>query len=115
MSSYEQTLKLSSAPRVADRGEVLRRADLQSPGRSDGDKFNKKWRGNMSNELPRWKEYRIRQEIYREHLKHAETESGRLDSEESTPQSLNENSTLFLEQDPAGKVGLYAAASSNSM
>ena len=69
----------------------------------------------MSSELPRWKEYRIRQEIYREHLKHAETQSERLDSDEATPQSLNGNSTLFLEQDPAGKVGLYAAASSNSV
>jgi hypothetical protein len=69
----------------------------------------------MSSELPRWKEYRIRQEIYREHLKHAETESGKLDSEEATPQSLSGNLTLFLEQDPAGKVGLYAATSSNSM
>jgi hypothetical protein len=69
----------------------------------------------MSSELPRWKEYRIRQEIYREYLKHAETESGRLGSEEATPQSLNENSTLFHEQDPAGKVGLYAATSANSM
>ena len=69
----------------------------------------------MSSELPRWKEYRIRQEIYREQLKHAETQSGRADSEEATPQSLNEDSTLFLEQDPAGKVGLYAATSSNSM
>lgn len=69
----------------------------------------------MSSELPRWKEYRIRQEIYREHLKHAETESGRVDSEEASPQSLSENSTLFLEQDPAGKVGLYAATSGNSM
>ncbi len=69
----------------------------------------------MSSELPRWREYRIRQEIYREYLKHAETESGRLGSEEATPQSLSENSTLFLEQDPAGKVGLYAATSTNSM
>jgi len=69
----------------------------------------------MSSELPRWKEYRIRQEIYRQHLKHAETEPGRLDSEEAAPQSRNEDPTLFLEQDPAGKVGLYAATSSNSM
>jgi len=71
--------------------------------------------GNMSSELPRWKEYRIRQEIYKEDLKRAETQSGRLDSEEAPPQSLNENSTLFLEQDPVGKVGLYAATSGNSM
>jgi hypothetical protein len=71
--------------------------------------------GNMSSELPRWKEYRIRQEIYKEGLKRAETQSGSLDSEEAPPQSLNENSALFLEQDPAGKVGLYAATSGNSM
>ena len=71
--------------------------------------------GNMSSDLPRWKEYRIRQEIYKEDLKRAETQSGRLDSEEATPQSLNENSILFLEQDPAGKVGLYAGTSGNSM
>jgi hypothetical protein len=69
----------------------------------------------MSSELPRWKEYRIRQEIYREQLKHAETESGRLGSEEAPPQSVSENLTLFLEQDPAGKVGLYAATAGNSM
>ena len=69
----------------------------------------------MSSELPRWKEYRIRQEIYKEDLKRAETQAGRLDSEEAPPQSLSENSTLFLEQDPAGKVGLYAATSGNSM
>jgi hypothetical protein len=88
---------------------------FRNSGRSDGDKFINKWRGNMSSELPRWKEYRIKQEIYREYLKHAETQSGRPDSEEATPQSLNENPTLFLEQDPAGKVGLYATASGNSM
>ena len=69
----------------------------------------------MSSELPRWKEYRIRQEIYKEGLKRAETQSGRLDSEETTPKSLNEDAPLFLEQDPAGKVGLYAATSGNSM
>jgi hypothetical protein len=78
-------------------------------------KFINKWRGKMSSELPRWREYRIKQEIYKEHLKNAETQSGRFDLEEATPQSLNENSTLFLEQDPAGKVGLYAATSGNSM
>lgn len=114
MSSYELTAKPSRTARVAGRG-VLRRFDLQNSGRSDGDKLINKWRGNMSNELPRWKEYRIRQEIYRQHLKHTETQSGRLDSEEASPQNLNENPTLFLEQDPAGKVGLYAATSSNSM
>jgi hypothetical protein len=69
----------------------------------------------MSSELPRWKEYRVRQEIYREYLKRAETQSGRLDSEEAPPQSPNEDSTLFLEQDPAGKVGLYAATSGSSI
>ena len=69
----------------------------------------------MSGDLPRWKEYRIRQEIYKEGLKRAETQAGRLESEEAPPQSLNENSTLSLEQDPAGKVGLYAATSGNSM
>jgi hypothetical protein len=71
--------------------------------------------GNMSSDLPRWKEYRIRQEIYKEGLKRAETQSGRLDSEEAPPPSLSEDSPLFLEQDPAGKVGLYAATSGNSM
>jgi hypothetical protein len=71
--------------------------------------------GIMSSELPRWKEYRIRQEIYREYLKRAEAQSEGLDSEEAPPKSLNENSTLFLEQDPAGKVGLYAGTSGNSM
>jgi hypothetical protein len=96
-------------------GEVLRRLDFQNSGRPDGNKFINKWRGNMSSELPRWKEYRIKQEIYREYLKHAETQSGRPDSEEAPPQSLNENPTLFLEQDPVGKVGLYAATSGNSM
>jgi hypothetical protein len=69
----------------------------------------------MSSESPRWIEYRIRQEIYKEYLRRAETQSERLDSEEAPPQSLNENPTLFLEQDPVGKVGLYAATSSNSM
>ncbi len=69
----------------------------------------------MSSESPRWIEYRIRQEIYKEYLRRAETQSERLDSEEAPPQSLNENPTLFLEQDPVGKVGLYAATSGNSM
>lgn len=40
----------------------------------------------MSNELPRWKEYRIRQEIYKEGLKHAETVSDRLDSDGPSPE-----------------------------
>ena len=69
----------------------------------------------MSSELPRWKEYRIRQEIYREYLKRAETQSEGLDSDEANPQSPTENTTLFLEQDPVAKVGLYAATSGNSM
>ena len=31
-------------------------------------------------ELVRWKEYRIRQEIYKEHLKQTETSADRVDS-----------------------------------
>ena len=55
----------------------------------------------MSSELPRWKEYRIRQEIYREHLKHTETQSEEVDGDETDLENP--------ETHPTGQAGLYAA------
>ena len=53
--------------------------------------------GIMS-ELVRWKEYRVRQEIYKERLKHSETSVGRVDSSEASTEELNRISVSFFEQ-----------------
>ena len=55
----------------------------------------------MSSELPRWKEYRIRQEIYREYLKHAETQTERVDRDDETD-------LQGPDSHPAGQAGFYA-------
>jgi hypothetical protein len=55
----------------------------------------------MSSELPRWKEYRIRQEIYREYLKHAETQTERVDS-------VDETDLPSPDSHPAGQAGFNA-------
>jgi hypothetical protein len=53
--------------------------------------------GIMS-ELVRWKEYRVRQEIYKERLKQSETSAARVDSSEATAEELNRLSVAFFEQ-----------------
>ncbi|MBV8211741.1 MAG: hypothetical protein JOZ08_00785 [Verrucomicrobia bacterium] len=50
----------------------------------------------MSESL-RWKEYRVRQEIYKEHLKRTEQLADRVDSE-ATAEELNRISVAFFEQ-----------------
>ena len=49
-------------------------------------------------ELVRWKEYRVRQEIYKEHLKRTEQLVDRVDSGEATAEELNRISVAFFEQ-----------------
>jgi hypothetical protein len=49
-------------------------------------------------ELVRWKEYRVRQEIYKERLKQSETAAERLDSSEPSTEELNRISVLFFEE-----------------
>jgi hypothetical protein len=53
--------------------------------------------GIMS-ELVRWKEYRVRQEIYKERLKQSETSAVGVDSGEATVEELNRISVAFFEQ-----------------
>jgi hypothetical protein len=49
-------------------------------------------------ELVRWKEYRVRQEIYRQRLKQSETPADRVDSSEVSAEELNRISVAFFEQ-----------------
>ena len=49
-------------------------------------------------ELVRWKEYRVRQEIYKERLKQSETSADRVESGEATAEELNRISVAFFEQ-----------------
>jgi hypothetical protein len=49
-------------------------------------------------ELVRWKEFRVRQEIYKEHLKRTEQPTDRVDSGEPTEEELNQISVSFFEQ-----------------
>jgi hypothetical protein len=49
-------------------------------------------------ELVRWKEYRVRQEIYKEHLKQTETSTDRVGSGEASVEELNRISVAFFEQ-----------------
>jgi hypothetical protein len=53
--------------------------------------------GIMS-ESVRWKEYRVRQEIYKERLKQSETSAARGESGEASPEELNRMSVAFFEQ-----------------
>jgi hypothetical protein len=53
--------------------------------------------GIMS-ESVRWKEYRVRQEIYKERLKQSETSANRVDSGEASAEELNRISVAFFEQ-----------------
>ena len=49
-------------------------------------------------ELVRWKEYRVRQEIYKEYLKQTEKSTDRADSGEASAEELNRISVAFFEQ-----------------
>jgi hypothetical protein len=49
-------------------------------------------------ELVRWKEYRVRQEIYKERLKQSETSADRVDSGEASAEELNRMSVAFFKQ-----------------
>jgi hypothetical protein len=53
--------------------------------------------GIMS-ESVRWKEYRVRQEIYKERLKQSETSVDRIDSGAASAEELNRISVAFFEQ-----------------
>ena len=49
-------------------------------------------------ELVRWKEYRVRQEIYKQHLKQTETSAARADSNEANPEEQSRISISLFEQ-----------------
>ncbi|HXM01429.1 MAG TPA: hypothetical protein VN939_02435 [Chthoniobacterales bacterium] len=49
-------------------------------------------------ELVRWKEYRVRQEIYKQHLKEIEKSAARADSNEANPEEQNRISLSLFEQ-----------------
>ena len=49
-------------------------------------------------ELVRWKEYRVRQEIYKERLKQSEKSADLVDSSEASAEELNRISVSFFEQ-----------------
>ena len=49
-------------------------------------------------ELLRWKEYRVRQEIYKQHLKQTETSTDRIGFGEASEEELNRISVAFFEQ-----------------
>jgi hypothetical protein len=49
-------------------------------------------------ELLRWKEYRVRQEIYKERLKQIETPVDETGSAEATTEELNRISVSFFKQ-----------------
>jgi hypothetical protein len=49
-------------------------------------------------ELVRWKEYRVRQEIYKQHLKQIETSTAPGDSNEANMEEQNRISLSFFEQ-----------------
>lgn len=49
-------------------------------------------------ELVRWKEYRVRQEIYKERLKQSQTSTDRVDSGEASAEELNRISVALFEQ-----------------
>ena len=49
-------------------------------------------------ELVRWKEYRVRQKIYKERLKQSATSADRVDSSEASAEELNRISVAFFEQ-----------------
>jgi hypothetical protein len=49
-------------------------------------------------ELVRWKEYRVRQEIYKERLKQCETSVDLADSSQASAEELNRISVAFFTQ-----------------
>jgi hypothetical protein len=52
----------------------------------------------IMSESVRWKEYRVRQEIYKERLKQTEISSPEVDSNDAEPESVNQISISFFEQ-----------------
>jgi heme oxygenase len=52
----------------------------------------------IMSELVRWKEYRVRQEIYKEDLKRTGKSTDRVDSGEPSEEELNRISVSFFEQ-----------------
>jgi hypothetical protein len=49
-------------------------------------------------ELVRWKEYRVRQEIYKQLIKQSETSADRVNSVEASAEELNRISVSFFDQ-----------------
>jgi hypothetical protein len=49
-------------------------------------------------ELVRWKEYRVRQEIYKQHLKQLETSAAPGDSNKANPEEQSRTSLSFFER-----------------
>ena len=76
----------------------LRRFGLQEIQRRPGVAGRHAGKDGIMSELVRWKEYRVRQEIYKERLKQSETSADRVDSSEASAEELNRISVSFFEQ-----------------
>jgi hypothetical protein len=55
-------------------------------------------KGGIMSESVRWKEYRVRQEIYKERLKQSQTSADRVDLSNASAEELNRISVAFFEQ-----------------
>jgi len=76
----------------------LGRFGLQEIQRRPGVAGRHAGKDGIMSELVRWKEYRVRQEIYKERLKQNETSADRVDSNEASSEELNRISVAFFEQ-----------------
>lgn len=75
-----------------------RRFGLQEIQRRPGVAGRHAEKEGIMSELVRWKEYRVRQEIYKERLKQSETSADRVHSSEPSEAELNRISVSFFEQ-----------------
>jgi hypothetical protein len=69
----------------------------ESGGQESGEAGRYKWMWLMS-ESVRWKEYRVRQEIYKERLRQREISAHEVDSNGAEPDTVNQVSISFFEQ-----------------
>jgi hypothetical protein len=88
----------SSSVQVLACMQDCRRFDLQEVQRRSGVAARHAGKDGIMTELVRWKEYRVRQEIYKERLKQSETSADRVESGEATAEELNRISVAFFEQ-----------------
>ena len=85
-------------PRPADliRNTYSRRIGRKEIQRRPGVAGRHAGKDGIMSELVRWKEYRVRQEIYKERLKQNETSADRVDSSEANAEVRKGISLSFL-------------------